>query len=107
MSQDHPDAVKSGQKKVTVPTMNVVELLAENVIPGDWVMLKVDIEGAEYDVVPCLSNFAHANLVDRMYLEEHPWFDSGSANGPAQMAAAKQKLQAAGVDIPAYFTQTF
>jgi len=107
MSDAAPDAVKSGKQKVTVPTTNVIQLIAQNVIPADWVMLKVDIEGAEYEVVPCLSNFLHANLIDRMYLEEHTWFDSGSANGPVQMAEAKQKLQAAGVDIPAYFTQTF
>lgn len=107
MSDAAPDAVKSGKQKVTVPTVNVVQLIAQSVIPADWVMLKVDIEGAEYEVIPCLAHFAHANLVDRMYLEEHTWFDSGSANGPAQMAAAKQTLTAAGVDIPAYFTQTF
>lgn len=107
MSDAAPDAVKSGKQQVTVPTTNVIQLIAQSVIPADWVMLKVDIEGAEYEVVPCLSNFAHANLIDRMYLEEHTWFDSGSTNGPAQMAEAKQKLQAAGVDIPAYFTQTF
>lgn len=107
MSDAAPDAVRSGKQKVTVPTVNVIQLIAQSVIPADWVMLKVDIEGAEYEVIPCLANFAHANLVDRMYLEEHTWFDSGSANGPAQMNAAKLKLKAAGVDIPAYFTQTF
>merc|ERR1719162_2777566 len=107
MSDAAPDAVKSGKQKVTVPTVNVVQLIAQSVIPADWVMLKVDIEGAEYEVIPCLANFAHANLIDRMYLEEHTWFDSGSQNGPAQMVAAKQRLSAAGVDIPAYFTQTF
>jgi len=107
MSEAAPDAVRSGKQKVTVPTVNVNQLVAQSVIPADWVILKVDIEGAEFEVVPCLSYFAHANLVDRMYLEEHTWFDSGSANGPAQMVTAKQTLTAAGVDIPAYFTQTF
>ena len=27
--------------------MNVNRLLVENTIPGDWVMLKMDVEGAE------------------------------------------------------------
>lgn len=107
MSEQAPDAVRSGKVKVTVPTINVNKLIATSVIPGDWVMLKVDIEGAEYEVVPCLANFMHANLVDRMYLEEHTWFPSGSQNGPVQMAAAKQQLQAKGVDIPGYFSNTF
>lgn len=107
MSSEHPDAVRSGKQKVTVPTLNVAELIAENVIPGDWVMLKVDIEGAEYDVVPCLAQSPKAKLVDRMYLEEHTWINTGSKNGPPQMAAAKQQLKADGVDIPDYFSQTF
>jgi len=106
MSDAAPDAVKSGKTQVTVATIDVNQLVAQSVIPGDWVMLKVDIEGAEYEVVPCLAQFTQANLIDRMYLEEHTWFDSGSQNGPAQMAAAKQTLTAAGVDIPQYFTNT-
>lgn len=106
MSDAAPDAVKSGKQKVTVPTANVIQLLGQNTIPQDWVIYKVDIEGAEYEVVPCLANFAHANLIDRMFLEEHTWFETGSQNGPAEMEAAKQRLRAVGVDIPQYFTQT-
>jgi FkbM family methyltransferase len=107
MSDAAPDAIKSGKQKVTVPTMNIAQLLEESVLPQDWVMLKVDIEGAEYEVIPCLSQFAHANLVDRMYLEEHSWFKTGSKNGPNEMAAAKLKLQSMHVDIPQYFSNTF
>jgi FkbM family methyltransferase len=107
MSSESPDAIKSGKQKVTVPTVNVVQLVAEAVIPADWVMLKVDIEGAEYDVIPCLAKFNNANLIDRMYLEEHTWFKTGSTNGPEQMAAAKTQLQAMHVDIPQYFSNTF
>ena len=35
---------KVGQQEVTVPTINVNKLIAENVRPDDWVILKVDIE---------------------------------------------------------------
>lgn len=106
MSEAAPDAIRSGKQKVTVPTVNVVELIAKNVIPGDWVMLKVDIEGAEYEVVPCLAEYASASNVDIMYLEEHTWFDSGTGKGPNELAAAKYKLQSKGVQIPGYFSQT-
>ena len=69
--------------------------IAENVRPDDWVMLKVDVEGAEYNLIPCLAQFStvqhwylvmrkqpvgepspktncqgEAGMVDRMYLEE-------------------------------------
>ena len=42
-------------------------------------MLKVDIEGAEYNLIPCLAQFTDAGMVDRMYLEEHWWFPSITA----------------------------
>jgi len=106
MSSEAPDAVKSGKQEVTVPTINVMQLIAENTLPTDWVMLKVDIEGAEYDVVPCLAQYTNANLVKRMYLEEHTWFKTGSVNGQPQMDAAKAKLKAMHVDIPGYFSNT-
>jgi FkbM family methyltransferase len=106
MSASAPDA-KAGQVKVTVPTTNVIQLIAQNVMPQDWVMLKVDVEGAEYDLVPCLAQFQEAGLIDRMYLEEHWWFKVDSATTPAQMAYAKAKLQSMNVDIPQYYSPSF
>eukprot|EP00933_Yihiella_yeosuensis_P067526 TRINITY_DN723_c0_g1_i1.p1 TRINITY_DN723_c0_g1~~TRINITY_DN723_c0_g1_i1.p1 ORF type:complete len:256 (-),score=72.54 TRINITY_DN723_c0_g1_i1:241-1008(-) len=106
MSEEAPDAVKSGKKKVTVPTINVAQLIAENTIPQDWVMLKVDIESAEYSVVPCLAKSSHANLVDRMYLEEHTWFSSVTEADKKNMADSKITLQKMHVDIPAYYSPT-
>jgi FkbM family methyltransferase len=104
MSSGSPDVVKSGQTKVTVPTTNVIQMIAEHVMPDDWAMLKVDIEGAEYDLVPCLAEYKDAGLIDRMYLEEHWWFKVDSQTTPAQMAAAKAKLAAKHVDIPKYYS---
>eukprot|EP00933_Yihiella_yeosuensis_P068093 TRINITY_DN733_c0_g1_i1.p1 TRINITY_DN733_c0_g1~~TRINITY_DN733_c0_g1_i1.p1 ORF type:complete len:260 (+),score=67.94 TRINITY_DN733_c0_g1_i1:138-917(+) len=106
MSDSAPDAVKSGKRKVTVPTINVNQLVYENTIPGDYVILKVDIESAEYDVVPCLAQFKDASLVDRMELEEHTWFPSVTSEMKAKMAQAKQKLVGMNVQIPAYFSNT-
>eukprot|EP00913_Durusdinium_trenchii_P024032 g22570.t1 len=51
----------------------------ESVIPEDWVMLKIDIEGAEYDVMPCLAEFKEAELIDEIFLEEHWWFPDRTA----------------------------
>lgn len=95
-----------GSTSVTVPTINVNKLVAENVIPGDWVILKVDIEGAEYDVVPCLAQFQKANLLDIMFLEEHGYLATNSAYSPQQYAAAKTALKTAGVNIPFYHSGT-
>eukprot|EP00933_Yihiella_yeosuensis_P047240 TRINITY_DN42990_c0_g1_i1.p1 TRINITY_DN42990_c0_g1~~TRINITY_DN42990_c0_g1_i1.p1 ORF type:complete len:261 (+),score=73.92 TRINITY_DN42990_c0_g1_i1:82-864(+) len=106
MSESAPDAVRSGKRKVTVPTVNVNQMVYENTIPGDYVILKIDIESAEYDVVPCLAQFNQANLVDRMELEEHTWFPSVTPQMKQNMALAKQKLTQMGVAIPAYFSNT-
>lgn len=106
MSDSHPDVQNSGKQKVTVPTANLVRLLREQTIPSDYVMVKMDIEGSEYDVLPCLADSDSASLVDRLYLEQHSpsWGMLGTTL--PQMEAVKQKLRSKGVDIPDYFSQT-
>jgi FkbM family methyltransferase len=110
MSENHPDVQKSGKQKVTVPTSNLNRILYEGTIPGDWVMVKMDIEGSEYDVLPCLSTSESASLIDRLYLEDHhflPPQSRGSAGTSVeQFQASKEKLKARGVDIPDYFSNT-
>lgn len=74
-------------------------------------MLKVDIEGAEYDVVPCLAKSDKAKLVDRMHLEEqylegHTWFKTGSTMGQEELNAAKQTLKNEGVDVQSHLGRT-
>lgn len=106
MSGSHPD-VQGGKTKVTVPTMNLNRILHEQTIPGDWVMVKMDIEGSEYDVLPCTAQAPAASLMDRLYLEQHDWLAHGLAGTTeAQMEAAKNTLRSRGVDIPAYFSNT-
>jgi len=95
-----------GSNTVTVPTVNVVQLIAENVLPGDWVILKVDIEGAEYDLMPCLAQFPNMKLLDIIFLEEHNWLAGNAAYTPQQYAAAKQTLMGAGINIPDYHSHT-
>jgi FkbM family methyltransferase len=106
MSSDHPDVQRSGQQKVTVPTSNLNRILFENTIPGDWVMVKMDIEGSEYDVLPCTASSPSASLIDRLYLEQHApsWGMAGTT--PTQMEDAKNTLRQKGVDIPNYFSYT-
>mmetsp|Transcript_33456 Transcript_33456/g.53579 ORF Transcript_33456/g.53579 Transcript_33456/m.53579 type:complete len:252 (-) Transcript_33456:47-802(-) len=95
-----------GLRQVTVPTINVNKLLLESVIPEDWVMLKIDIEGAEYDVMPCLAEFKEAELVDEIFLEEHWWFPDRTREQNATMVKAKEKLRSRNVRIPAYFSNS-
>eukprot|EP00913_Durusdinium_trenchii_P012236 g11489.t1 len=80
--------------------------IAESVRPEDWVMLKVDIEGAEYNLLPCLAQFKDAGLIDRMYLEEHWWFPSVTEQSKSALAQSKKQLLAKHVDIPQYYSET-
>lgn len=106
MAPTHPDVQKSGQQKVTVPTLNLNKILMQETIPEDWVIVKMDIEGAEFDVLPCLAQSPAASLVDRLFLEEHSpdWGLNGTTRHDLDLA--KAALKAKGVDIPPYFSQT-
>jgi len=106
MSANHVDTQASGHQKVTVPTMNLMRLLRETTIPGDYVIVKMDIEGSEWDVLPCLAQSQVASLIDRMLIEVHPqeWGNAGTT-APA-MQQAINHLRLLGVDIPAYHSQT-
>lgn len=95
-----------GSTQVTVPTVNVAQLIAENVVPGDWVILKVDIEGAEYDVMPCLAQMPKVKLLDIIFLEEHKWLQGSAVYSKPQYDASLASLKAAGIDIPAYHSGT-
>jgi len=108
MSANHDDVKKSGKQAVTVPTVNIMKLLYETATPQDYVILKMDIEGAEWDIMPCLAESPAASLIDRMLVEVHPnsWGNAGTT--PQAFDAAIAKLRSKGVDIPnAYHSQTF
>lgn len=108
MSPNHVDAVASGHKQVTVPTVNIMKVLYETAIPIDYVILKMDIEGAEWDILPCVSNWNSPNLMDRLLVEMHPqgWGNAGTT--PQMMDTAFATLRSKGVDIPNnYHSGTF
>lgn len=97
-----------GSTQVTVPTVNVMQLIAENVQQNDWVILKVDIEGAEYDLIPCLAQYPNIKLLDIMFLEEHGWLQANSVYTKPQFDAALTAMRNNGINIPEnYHSGTF
>lgn len=98
---------KSGQlSKIEVKLFNLNRLLAENALPGDTVVVKMDIEGAEYDILPCLANSPAAALIDTLYLEDHcpgKWWcpTTGQAgNSKEVFNTALKTLREKGVKVP-------
>lgn len=107
MSENHVDTKKSGLTKVTVPTVNVNRLLYESTIPGDFVILKMDVEGAEWDILPCMAHASSTSLVDRLLVEMHPKEWSKAGTTPKQMEESMSVIRGKGVDVPnAYHSQT-
>eukprot|EP00450_Noctiluca_scintillans_P007479 CAMPEP_0194502238 /NCGR_PEP_ID=MMETSP0253-20130528/24923_1 /TAXON_ID=2966 /ORGANISM="Noctiluca scintillans" /LENGTH=267 /DNA_ID=CAMNT_0039344355 /DNA_START=41 /DNA_END=844 /DNA_ORIENTATION=- len=106
LSSTHADVQASGKVKVTVPTINLNRLLYESTIPADWVIVKMDIEGAEWDILPCMAQSLSSSTVDALYMEVHPasWGMIGTTE--QGLEAAKQVLMAKGVQIPSYFSET-
>jgi len=97
-----------GSTQVTVPTVNVVQLIAENVAQGDWVILKVDIEGAEYDLIPCLAQYPNKGLLDIIFMEEHKWLQGNAVYSRPQFDSALATLRNTGISIPEnYHSGTF
>eukprot|EP01065_Artemidia_motanka_P045360 TRINITY_DN6643_c4_g1_i1.p2 TRINITY_DN6643_c4_g1~~TRINITY_DN6643_c4_g1_i1.p2 ORF type:complete len:483 (+),score=159.66 TRINITY_DN6643_c4_g1_i1:48-1496(+) len=71
-SNASPDCKEKEKSRVTVPVVDVVAWLQRNVQPSDWVVLKVDIEGMEWLVVPrLLHSGVLKRLVDEVYVELH------------------------------------
>merc|ERR1719171_2256719 len=55
------------------PVVDVVSWLVQNFREEDFVMVKMDIEGSEFEVLKALLD-GHHNLVDVLSLECHAWF---------------------------------
>jgi FkbM family methyltransferase len=113
-SHNHWGSTMNGgthSQQVTVPTMNLIRLLYENTISADWVIVKMDIEGAEYDILPCLAAANPATLIDQLYMEQHYKAHQQSeglvGTTYEQMEAAKNQLRARGIQLPDhYFSNT-
>ena len=102
MSDQHPDVKRSGQVHVTVPTVNIIQLIAENTIPGDQVTVKMDIEGAEWDILPCLADSPAAGLIDQLLVEYHPINLGAVGTSEDEMQSAVARLKSKGVHVPQY-----
>lgn len=103
---DQHEAVQTKKQGVDVELYNLMRLLQENALPEDTVVVKMDIEGAEYDILPCLANSPAAGLIDTLYLEDHcpgDWWcpTTGQAGNTKEVFnEALLKLRARGVNIP-------
>merc|ERR550532_181691 len=59
-------------KQYDVPIADVVSMLISNFKEDDYIVVKMDIEGGEFDFLPTLMEKGGANLIDLLVLECHP-----------------------------------
>lgn len=71
-----------------------------NTLPRDFVVIKMDVEGAEYELVPHMAEMGMWAVVDYLLIE---WHTSGIPDELiAKAKSAQEKLEAEGVNIPFY-----
>jgi FkbM family methyltransferase len=58
-------------EQVTVPTVDLSAWIINNTSQQDYVILKMDVEGAEYDVLEKIIDTGAIDLIDRLYIEWH------------------------------------
>lgn len=56
-----------------LPCIDLANFIRENFLPSDYLILKVDIEGAEYDVLDHLIQDNLLSWFNEMYIEYHWW----------------------------------
>lgn len=93
--EDYPEYAIGYEKSVEVRTFDTAQWLREHVFDDDHVIAKMDIEGAEYQVLRHLLDSGDISLIDELRCEFHvgrfPDFEEVH-QGLVQAVAARTKL---------------
>jgi len=82
--------------------INISRWLLMNTLPRDFVVVKMDIEGAEYEVIPHMAEMSAWTVVDYLFVEWHHEVPEDADFHHARAKAAEEKLKAEGVIMPSY-----
>ncbi|KHN94100.1 uncharacterized protein MAM_08030 [Metarhizium album ARSEF 1941] len=96
----HQDALKSGSNGTELTAVDISRWLLMNTLPHDFVVVKMDIEGSEYDVIPHMADMGASSVIDYLFVEWHYTLPEQDAIQRAQVAA--DTLVANGVNMPHY-----
>ncbi|XP_063717457.1 uncharacterized protein LOC134844620 isoform X3 [Symsagittifera roscoffensis] len=81
------------QRLVKVPTFDLSHFITKNFKVQDEVILKIDIEGAEYNVIKKLLDDGTFKLVDQFFLEFHDWQPTGWSKADKDSLRARMKSE--------------
>lgn len=74
-------AVDKDTPVVHVKGLNLMQLLTKTVRPKDFVIVKMNVAGSEYEVLPCLVASSSVNLIDMFLLARHDWMPIAKKTG--------------------------
>lgn len=77
-------------EKILVPTFDLNEFILTNFTLKDYVVLKLDIEGAEYNVIPHLIDGGAIEFITELFIE---WHDFRVGVDPSVNVQLVQELQ--------------
>jgi FkbM family methyltransferase len=77
-----------------VPVINFGRWLRERVTPEDFVILKLDVEGLEYELLPHLFQDGSFDLVNKLYIE---WHDGNRKLDPGVHESVRNQVLARGL----------
>lgn len=104
LDSKHISSKNSGIKE-QVNTVNLNRLLIENTLVEDHVIIKINIEGGEWPLIPCIAKSDSKYLIDELWIEVHTTDVSPTLAFPPntreydELRASMQKLEDAGVQI--------
>jgi len=104
----HVQTVEGKATKVNVTAIDAARFLLMNFLPKDFVVVKMDIEGSEYDIIPRLVSTKAHLVMDHFYVEFHEFaFPAGTFNDKKKpVDDAIKVMKDAGINIPNYHTVT-
>lgn len=88
----------------SVGIVNILRFIYEAAAPGDHVILKLDLGGAEWDILPCLARSPAARLVDVIYIRDQKLSRSLGSFGTiiSELQPTLDRLQQFGVRVIRY-----
>jgi FkbM family methyltransferase len=67
----HPDVLRGDKIPVNLTGIDAANFLLKNFLPSDFVVVKMDIEGAEYSIIPHIASMKAHLVIDYFYVEFH------------------------------------
>jgi FkbM family methyltransferase len=101
LNKDNPN-VNQKKEKVTVPGVDAAKFIKSIATPYDYVIVKMDVEGEEWNVIPHFVEQGIGQYIDELYVEFHNYMSGlGDDEANAKKAELVGALQEDGVIFPA------